>query len=258
MTNIASFPAFKLLPHEYPDAALCRSINLQRSSSWIHCGPLLSLSDHELPASYHEWHKATINGSITPNLLSFLSFANHLLSAAGINHYWLTIRATKPTTDFDEPRWHTDEDFFKGEKLIRTQWKLVTTLLGPGTLFIEDAKSSRALEAKIKQDAQREYKDHLCTTFKCLGCASVSAAVRQRLGDKLRGRKFIQAAIGDICFFRTGQEQGAVHSEPPQDCDRVFVNIIPGTEGELQALMAKWGMTTFPRSWSIGLPARAH
>lgn len=258
MSNIVSFPAFKLLPHENSHAALCGSITLQRTSSWMYSGPLLPLSDPQLPQSYHEWHKATIHGSLTASLLSFLSYANHFLSAAGINHYWLTIRATTPTTDFDEPRWHTDEDFFQGEKLIRTQWKLVTTLLGPGTLFIEDAKSARAIETKVKLGVQEEHKDHLCTSFNCLGCSTASAAVRRRLADNLSGHKTTQATSGECCFFRIGQEQGAVHSEPPQDCDRVFVNIVPGTEEELQELMAKWGMTTFPRSWSIGLPMRAH
>ncbi|KAE9982560.1 hypothetical protein EG327_005808 [Venturia inaequalis] len=258
MSNIASYPAFKLLPYENSHAALSEYTSLQRTSSWIYCGPLLPLSDSHLPQSYHEWHKAAINGSLTATLLSFLSFANLFLSAAGVNHYWLTIRATTPTTDYDEPRWHTDEDFFQGEKLIRTQWKLVTTLLGPGTLFIEDAKTARAVESKMKLDAQREHTDHLCTSFTCLGCATASAAVRQRLADNFRGHKVIQAANGTCCFFRIGQEQGAVHSEPPQNCDRVFVNIVPGTAGELQDLMAKWGMTAFPRSWSIGLPMRAH
>lgn len=257
MSNIASFPTFKLLPYKNSHAVLCDSINLRKSSSWMYCGPLLPLSDPQLPSSYHEWHKATINGSLTASLLSFFSFANSFLLAAGINHYWLTIRATTPTTEYNEPRWHTDEDFFQGEKMVRTQWKLVTTLLGPGTLFLEDDKSARAVETKVKLDSQMEHKDHLCTSFNCLGCATASANVRHRLADHFRQDKVIQATNGDCCFFRIGQEQGAVHSEPPQDCDRVFVNIVPGTEDELQELMAKWGMTTFPRSWSIGLPMRA-
>lgn len=223
----------------------------------MYCGPLLPLSDLQLPPTYHEWHKATIKGSLTATLLSFLSFANRFLSAAGISHYWLTIRATTPTNDYSEPRWHTDEDFFQGEKLIRTQWKLVSTLLGPGTLFISNSKSARTAEKIIKVDSLKEHKDHLCTSFNCLGCATASTDVRHRLSDYFRGEEVIQATNGDCSFFRIGQEHGAVHSEPPQDCERVFVNIVPGTKGELQELMAKWGMTTFPRSWSIGLPMRA-
>jgi hypothetical protein len=258
MSNIASFPAFKLLPYESSHVALHDTITLQRTSSWMYCGPSLPLSDAQLPSSYHEWHKATVNGSLTAALLSFLAYANGLLSAAGINHYWITIRATKPTSDYDKPRWHTDDDFFQGVKLIRTQWKLVTTLLGPGTLFIQDEKSARAIQEKVKLGARKEHKDHICTSFNCLGCATASAAVRQRLAENLGGHKVIQAGVRDCCFFRIGEEQGAVHSEPPQGCDRVFVNIVPGTDVELRDLMAKWGMTTFPRSWSIGMPMRPH
>ncbi|QDS69144.1 hypothetical protein FKW77_010457 [Venturia effusa] len=258
MSSLASFPAFKLLPYQNAHAPLCNSISLQRTSSWMYCGPLLPLLEPQLPPSYHEWHKATVKGDLTADLLPFLSYANSFLSAAGLSHYWLSIRATTPTTDYDEPRWHTDDDFFHSEKLIRTQWKLVTTLLGPGTLFIEDANSARAIEAKTKQESRDACKDHLCNPFNCLGCATASADIRHRLSDRFEKEEVIQAADGHCCFFRIGQEQGAVHSEPPHDCDRVFVNIVPGTEDEIQKLMAKWGMTTFPRAWSVGLPMRAH
>jgi hypothetical protein len=258
MSNIASLPDFKLLPYASSHSAPQDSITLQRTSSWMYCGPLLPLSEAQFPTSYHEWHRAIVNGSLTATLFSFLSFANDFLSAAGINHYWLTIRATKPTTDYDKPRWHTDDDFFQGAKLARTQWKLVTTLLGPGTLFIEDGKSARAIQSKVKLAARKEHKDHLCTSFNCLGCATASAAVRQRLADNLGDHKVMQATTGDCCFFRIGEEHGAVHSEPPQGYDRVFVNIVPGTDVELRELMSKWGMTTFPRSWSIGMPMRPH
>jgi hypothetical protein len=31
---------------------------------------------------------------------------------------------------------------------------------------------------------------------------------------------------------------------------RVFVNVVPGTEGELMELMGRWGME-FPRQWEF-------
>jgi hypothetical protein len=258
MSNIAFLPAFKLLPYESAQTASHNVLTVQRTSSWMYCGPLLSLSCAHLPPAYHEWHRATVKGSLTDALLSFLSYANRFLSEAGIHHYWVTIRATKPTSDYDKPRWHTDDDFFQGVKLIRTQWKLVTTLLGPGTLFIQNGHSARAIQKKVKHHVHKERKEHICTPFNCLGCATASAEVRQRLVDNLERHKVVQAATGDCCFFRIGEEQGAVHSEPPQGCDRIFVNIVPGTEVELRDLMSKWGMTTFPRSWSIGMPMRLH
>jgi hypothetical protein len=56
-----------------------------------------------------------------------------------------------------------------------------------------------------------------------------------------------------MAFFRLGDDEGAVHSEPVCDTDRIFVNVIPGTEEELTSLMARWGME-FPRAWCFGVP----
>lgn len=55
-----------------------------------------------------------------------------------------------------------------------------------------------------------------------------------------------------VAFFRIGQKNGAVHSEPCMSGgDRIFVNVVPGKEDELKNLISKWGMNTFPRSWWI-------
>jgi hypothetical protein len=54
-------------------------------------------------------------------------------------------------------------------------------------------------------------------------------------------------AAGEVAFFRLGDEEGAVHSEPRCDTDRIIVNVIPGTEQELRMLMERWSMG-FPRA----------
>lgn len=63
----------------------------------------------------------------------------------------------------------------------------------------------------------------------------------------------MQFKFGEAAFFRIGEEEGAVHSEPPCHVDRVFVNVVPGTEQNLRKLMSRYGME-FPRAWSLGLP----
>jgi hypothetical protein len=256
MIDISSLPDFKL-SSTTRDESPCEpgqgKITLHTTSSWTYCGTLLPLSEPHLPALYHSWHRATVHGSLTSSLLSFLSFAHKLLKDAGIQHYWLTVRATKPNHDYDIPRWHTDEDFFgQNGKALRTQWKLATTLLGPGTLFMEDGMNARAVQKSVKGTAQEEG-NHICASFKCLGCASVTNTIRARLAEELKDYTVVQASATECCFFRIGEERGAVHSEPPQNCDRVFINIVPGTEAELSDLMAKWGME-FPRAWSFGVP----
>lgn len=67
------------------------------------------------------------------------------------------------------------------------------------------------------------------------------------------GGDVVQARRGECAFFRVGEEDGAVHSEPMSHGDRIFVNVVPGCEGDLRGLMGKWGME-YPRAWCVGLP----
>lgn len=78
-------------------------------------------------------------------------------------------------------------------------------------------------------------------------------SVRARLAVELGGHGTVQASAGECVFFRVGEDKGAVHSEPRSHGDRVFVNVVPGHEADLRALMAKWGME-YPRAWCVGLP----
>lgn len=74
-----------------------------------------------------------------------------------------------------------------------------------------------------------------------------------RLAAELGHHSIVQAHPGECVFFRVGEEDGAVHSEPRSRGDRVFVNVVPGHEADLMSLMAKWGME-YPRAWCVGLP----
>jgi hypothetical protein len=260
MDLLSTLNDFHLLPYDdcrYPSDGASNKIQLNKTSSWTYCGPKLPLKEDDLPESYRAWHRATVReGSITSSLFSFLAFAHEFFSKAGISHYWVTVRATKATPDFDTPRWHTDGDFFKrGNEVSKnqTQWKLATTLLGPGTLFINDIKNAREIEREVKSRARKDAPSHACHNLRCLGCSATSKVVRSRLSKAFKKHKVVQAEQGKCCFFRIGPQRGAVHSEPPHTGDRVFVNIVPGTEVELKQLMAKWGMK-YPRAWSFGVP----
>ena len=87
-------------------------ITLNISSSWTYCGPLLALDAQNLPSSFYSWAQAAVNGNILASLFSFLDFAHVFLVSNDISHYWLTVRASKGSHEFDVPRWHTDELFF--------------------------------------------------------------------------------------------------------------------------------------------------
>ncbi|KAJ6260522.1 hypothetical protein Dda_4748 [Drechslerella dactyloides] len=273
VTNVASLPDFKLIP--YSTASPDTDTEILRTSSWTYCGPLLPVppADHasdnpntnnlSLPPSYEAWEHATFHGSITPLLLPFLRFAHAFLAEAGLTHYWLTIRASLPTADYDLPRWHTDDDFFARDSdsdsdtspadvtdTGRTQWKLATTLLGPGTLFLADSATGRATQAAVKSHIRDSTPPHPCTTVACPGCAATADTVRRQLATSLQDASVTQTGAGECAFFKVGKDVGAVHSEPSMREQRVFVNVVPGREAELRGVMRRWGME-FPRAWSL-------
>ncbi|EPS37945.1 hypothetical protein H072_8387 [Dactylellina haptotyla CBS 200.50] len=339
ITNVKSLPDFKLIPYKQPPTATTSSttsaststsqpvhpnspLKILRTSSWTYCGPLLNLDSDDInfPPSYHTWHDATVspNSNLADNptthtdrklitlLKPFLVFAHEFIRSTGLEHYWLTIRATLPTDDYNLPRWHTDDDFFDTSTLAssggmrspgsasstsvagaalnhiskfltsatstassnsssasndessyrnkRTQWKLAGTLIGPGTLFADDGSSARNVQRAVKLEVKNTCAEHTCTSVVCLGCASMAEHVREKIAERLKDSKVVQAGEGDCCFFKVGQKEGAVHSEPKMQCERVFVNIVPGKEEELREVMSRWGMEEFPRAWCLGIP----
>ncbi|KAJ6007629.1 hypothetical protein N7540_011605 [Penicillium herquei] len=165
-------------------------------------------------------------------------------------------------------RQHSDTEYINPEPLPSSaqitasslnppNWKLTTTLLGPGTLFIaqESGSKARSLQRSVRKSVRADNKDHTCASVRCIACASAGESVRTKLAAELSGYGFIQAQMGECVFLRVGEEEGAVHSEPSSHGDRIFVNVVPGTEADLKSLMARWGME-YPRAWCVGLPAQ--
>ncbi|KAJ8132305.1 hypothetical protein O1611_g1318 [Lasiodiplodia mahajangana] len=266
--RISTSSSFEFLDYRHrvkSSSPINPDLQVTHNAFWSYCGPLLTKGE-DLPSNFQEWTLAALSDSLLPQLMPFLEFVNEVLRECGLDHYWLTIRATKATAEFDKPRWHTDDKFFgaRGGGLramprddssdrtldLQTDWKLCTTLLGPSTMFIPTKFQA---EARKKQRSTRKAltTDHDCTSIRCIACAATSDAVREQLSTDLRSMGTVQATFGECAFFRIGQERGAVHSEPSMSSgDRIFVNVVPGKKDELESLMAKWGMS-FPRSWWI-------
>ncbi|OJD17517.1 hypothetical protein AJ78_02386 [Emergomyces pasteurianus Ep9510] len=258
--DVRAHAAFTVMPYIPPSqTSPTAGISLKLSSSWTYCGPLLNLPNQTLPQSFSTWSEQTVNGSILPALTQFLSFVNEFLLKNNLSHYWLTIKASRGTNEFDMPRWHTDDLFYskagfqpktKGQE---TKWKLAAALIGPGTLFLTSPNRARSIHNKIKMSVREESREHLCAPVRCVGCATAAESVRLRLAETFRDHGYVQAGPGECTFFRVGDDAGAVHSEPPYHEDRIFVNVVPGREEELRELMQKWGMQ-FPRAWCLDLP----
>ncbi len=235
------------------------------------------------PSNTLTTNKNPAPSALIPYLLPILSTINTFLRTQNIHNYWLTIRATLPTEAFNLPRWHTDDFFFSspfspssnnttssnnnnnnnndpnipvGTDMLG--WKLCATLQGPGTFFAVDGAHARRVLKRAREGVIRQEKaaqEHVCSAAGCAVCGRVGEAVRVEVARRLAGKgvKVAQAARGQVVFLRVGEREGAVHSEPVIGCGRVFVNVVPGTEGELRGLMARWGME-FPRSWCLGVP----
>lgn len=241
------------------------SLEIRNASTWTYSGPLLVPNSSALPPSFHIWASATTPSSSTllDRLLPFLSFLQTFLSAAGAYHYWLTIRATKSTNEYNTPRWHTDDNFFSNDpeadgmrfsqKSTSRNWKLATTLLGPSTLFLKNNPEALKTLRQTKSSEKKKMGDHTCASIRCLGCSSYADSVRQSLHVALASFAIESPEFGQVAFFRIGEEEGAVHSEPKCNTDRIFVNVIPGTQENLRNLMGRWGMG-FPRAWCFGVP----
>ncbi|KAI1780750.1 hypothetical protein F4818DRAFT_451094 [Hypoxylon cercidicola] len=245
-------------------------LSVKKDSFWSYCGPVLP-DAAAIPSSLDDWAGAVLSSPLLPLLLPFLTFANDFIARHGLGHYWLTVRATKATAEFDRPRWHTDDLFFSRARDpapspqsmeaggaqspdLQTDWKLCATLLGPATMFVPAAHQAAARTSS--RAAKRALAaDHACTSIRCAGCAAAADAVRERLCRELAPLGHVRARPGQCAFFRVGEARGAVHSEPGMGGgDRVFVNVVPGTGDELAGLVARWGMG-FPRSWWVA-PAR--
>ena len=255
---------------------------VKQASAWSYCGPLLhAKSLHDMPRTYQKWQSESVDGDLLSMLLPFLNHANDFLAINELQHYWITVRATKPDTEFEKPRWHTDDLFYErylsredgerslGEASARrfwpavspvktvnvshsqpTDWKLIATLSGPTTLLIASAHQKRARQFQRKAKVKCG-KEHVCDSIRCVGCSTAASHVRETLDRQLRITPIARPGVGQPVFLRVGHERGAVHSEPDlSHGDRVFVNIVPGTEEELGGLMRKWGME-FPREWAV-------
>jgi hypothetical protein len=256
------------------------------------------LDPTSLPAGYHTWSAGTVkSGNLLKLLIPFLEFLNGWLKETHMTHYLLTIRAQKPTSEFDRPRWHVDRRFFEspslspsptsisdsdsdpgdgGREREASVWKVATALIGPGTLFLKDSKRGIELQKSIEKDLKLEQKkrghyavdeEHVCRTLRCLGCAEMADIVRVKLAEAVEraGLEVMQMRTGEVSIFRAdgvsgggGEREGnagcaAMHSEPPMgEGDRIFVHVVPGTEGEVRRLIEGWGME-FPRDWSVGV-----
>lgn len=132
---------------------------------------------------------------------------------------WFTIRLTKPTEEFDTPRWHRDGNFFGATH------KIAATIHGPGTLLIREQEA-------LKIVTEPKY-------MNVHPFGSEGLAMRAEIASQMSKFDPVQLQSGEMVVFRVGnRNNSAVHSEPPMHTDRIFVSILPGTEEQIRQLAA--------------------
>ena len=156
-----------------------------------------------------------------------------IVSGYKTEYFWLDIRCTLPTNNYDIPRWHCDGPWLtqNGQK----QTKFVTILKGPGTLLMIDSKKIRKKFIKIhkQQASEKRGKDPRAQY-------EITQKYRPKFATELAKGSRIQLANDQGLIFTgtDGTDQYinncSIHSEPVKDRPRFFISIVPGTQEQIQ------------------------
>jgi hypothetical protein len=113
------------------------------------------------------------------------------------------------------------------------QRKIAIALKGAGTLFADLSTTWRLTF-------------HECATRH--QHAPMSAEGRRELMDIVNARGTVKSPPPNQgVIFRVGSaDRAAIHSEPPIVTRRLFLSIVPGNQGQVEELRARWGRPVRP------------
>jgi hypothetical protein len=194
------------------DLAMIRQFNVEAPGQYDRFGNLLLLRE-ELPNFLRKSgrNSESLVQKITETIFSIASRVN---KASNKETAWVCVRASIPNHLFDMPRWH--KDGYYHSPYAGFAFKFAATLKGNPTLFYQLPQEMRAVFRSYSGD--REFLSHLLNT------------------DAIELPKFGQGA-----FFIVGDEDnGAAHSEPKMDGERLFFSVLPGNENEIEELRVCW------------------
>jgi hypothetical protein len=235
------------MPHQTPCAILPSPIAIPRITSATRKSTLDYYGPVEFSiASEASKFLATVTDAVELELVStiesFISATQNdcIGEAEEKEACWLTIRVTKPTTEYEIPRWHQDGRMFpydQGcEEVVRSKYAL--TLLGATTLMLQP--DAHVFSTQKKGEAQHYWwrkpngakptdEDYY----------QAESSLRQWLTDEFKDETRIRVGHGEVVQFSWGRDDSPVHSEPDLTLDRVFVTVLYGSESELRS-MCEW------------------
>ena len=158
------------------------------------------------------------------------------------DYFWLSVRATTPTHEFDIPRWHKDGSNFAGYSGIDIS-KFVTVLKGPGTLAIKQNKEIDDIYEEMKIKKRKFTRDLYEKAKKAKKVLSFDEEmkinkdayekIRKELYIKLKKQKISQPKKSQVLVFHT---ETTLHSEPKTDVPRLFISIMPESKAFIEGL----------------------
>ena len=170
-----------------------------------------------------------------------LKLVQKVLDGYNMEYFWLAIRVTQPNNMYDIPRWHKD-----GAMLVNNEMsKFITTLKGPGTLFIKSTKRLASMYNKINKlqmDEQGKY------PYDNMRQDANNLKEQQKVGEKYRiiyAKKFKNEQIIQLdnnmgAIFFTGsdkdKDKAALHSEPKNTIPRMFISILPNSKENIEKI----------------------
>jgi hypothetical protein len=155
-----------------------------------------------------------------------------ILQTYKMSYFSLDIRVFVSKPNNHIPRWHKDSSFVNG---VNT-FKFVTTLKGPGTLFIKSTKEVNLIYNKInidELDEKNKYPydeklDKKQLEYNLNEQYKIGNKYRSIYAKKFKHKKIIQSKNKGVIFF-TGddKDKSALHSEPKITEPRLFISILP-------------------------------
>lgn len=124
-------------------------------------------------------------------------------------HVWLHISTSQPISQFDKARWHQDGPYMTvdPERTHDARYKYCVTLLGPGTIFLEQSGTELPEVA--------------------------SKALEEGHGWQSKAGEVVQ------CTWKSVADDvpSDVHTEPPHGVDRIFLAVVFMSEEEHGSLV---------------------
>jgi hypothetical protein len=213
---------YQLVPIKYTkeEQYLIENLDINRFMSFDHYGNKSNIDNQKLNTFLNDiGSNKDIDLKILHNLI--MKLLAKITRAFGTDYIWITIRTTLKSKLFDIRRWHRDGSIFD-----YPHYSFITTLIGPGTLFIKDTKEISKLYDKNNLEINNALKKSDNKQSYNAFDDDLSIRYRKKLANALKKFNYKQSKNNQGLIFKRGID-GLLHSEPKKDVPRFFILIMP-------------------------------